>query len=258
MTLFFRSAVHEITVPLDDGSEEELDIPAPDGNAITVFFHERRPYYVSYKNEVHGLVADPITLIFKNTGIHFNWEKTPAGRQLDLIRSNESKVCGAGWFKTSERAQFARYTLPIYQDSPLIAVTRADNTLLDNTETIERAFSESRLRLLIKVGYSYGKEIDTQLKRLNPWQIYTTAENGSMLKMIKNHRADYCFMAEEEARDLLFFSGLNKADFRLVHFSNMPQRNFRYLLCSKKVSETTIQKLNNAIEHFINIQDTVP
>ena len=258
LTLFFRSALHEITLPLSEISDLQTKSGAITNDVLTVHFHERRPYYVSYKDEVHGLVADPIAKVLDSMGINFTWKKSPAKLQLDLVKGNESEICIAGWYKTPARELFAKYSLPIYQDKPLVVVTRANNERLDNVETIESVLSEDNLRLLVKVGYSYGTELDMQLKRLKPWQVYTNTDNQSMLKMIQTHRADYCFMAEEEAQDLLLFSGISQHVFKVIKLSDMVPGNKRYLLCSQKVPDKTMAQIDKGIQHFINIQEETP
>ena len=257
LTLFSRSVVYKTT---DSVSPVTASPTAPSAEnskegAITVHFHERRPFYMSYKDEIHGLVADPIALAFEYAEIPFQWQDTPATRQLDIIKKNQDKSCAAGWFKTPERETYARYTLPVYQDKPFVAVTRNNNELIAEVETLARVLSEHRLQLLVKEGYSYGNYIDAQRKTFVPRQTTTTADNQNILKMIQNYRADYSFMTEEEAYDLLISSGMNSSNFKVVHFSDMPQGNRRYIICSKQVEPEIIEQLNSAIRYLSKIED---
>lgn len=255
LTLFLRSNVYDIIVQSQYRTRAADESVTAD-SLITIHYHDRRPYYVSSGGTVHGLVADPIALIFKKTGIDFQWINTPAKRQLDLIRDNASATCAAGWFKTPEREKIGKYTLPIYQDRPFVAVARAENSLLLDIETLDRVFSEGRLKLLVKSGYSYGRYIDSKIKQLKPWRIVTTADNKSMLQMILNHRADYSFMTEEEANDLLLFSGIPRDNYKIISFKDIPEGSQRYLICSKKMKDTDIENLNSAIKYFLKIQES--
>ena len=250
-TLMLRSRVYEIadvkTLQAGGSSTGETT-----GKPIRLYYHERRPYYVTDGEEVMGVVADPITLVFRKADIPFFWVRTPAARQLDLIRENRSLACAAGWFKTPERERFARYTLPVYRDRPFVGITRADNELLAAEETLDRVFQEGRLRLLIKSGYSYGTYIDSKLARHTPWQIRTTTDNYGMLKMIRERRADYCFMTEEEASDPLAFTRLNRRNFKIIRFMDIPEGNSRYIICSQKVPQADIDRLDGAIRRFLS------
>lgn len=255
LTLLAKSSVHEITNPPWYPASKASFSDSDAEEKIVVHFHERRPFYLSYKTEVHGVVADQIGLAFKYADIAYQWRETPAKRQLNIIRKNQDKSCAAGWFKTEAREQFAQYSLPVYQDKSFVAITRSDNTLLQDKEELGITLRERRLQLLVKSGYSYGNFIDSEISKLKPRLLSTTADNQNMLKMIQAHRADYCFMTEEEAQDLLLFSGLKRTDFKVIHFSNMPQGNKRYIICSKMVDKATMKSLNAAIQHLVNIED---
>ena len=227
-----------------------LDI-TPVDDTIVVYYHERRPYYVTTPNQVHGLIADRVNWVFKDAGINYVWRKTPAKRQLEIIRSNEKLACAVGWFKTPERDAFGNFTLPIYLDTPTMAIARADNDQINSGGLLARTLSNRRLRLLRKDGYSYGRFIDDGIKEYAPREIVTTAENLSMVKMIHTHRADYFFISKEEAEDVILCSDLPRKDFKVVRFSDMPQGNKRYLICSRKIEEITLLRLNRAIKNYL-------
>jgi len=239
----------------------EAHRPAPDPpevhlagmpeDSIVVYYHERRPYYVTTPNQVHGLIADRVNWVFREAGIPYEWRKTPAKRELALIRSNDQQACAAGWFKSPEREAFGRFTLPIFMDSPTLALARADNDQIQSGGSLAGTLSNRRLRLLRKDGYSYGKFIDDAIRRLAPREIVTTAENLSMVKIIHSHRADYFFIAKEEAEDLILYSGLPFKDFKMIHFSDMPRGNKRYLICSRRIDTLTLLRLNRAIKDYL-------
>lgn len=225
-------------------------VDPPMDEAIVVYYHERRPYYVTTPNQVHGLIADRVNWVFKDAGIPFVWRKTPAKRQLEVIRDNTQDVCAVGWYKTPEREAFGNFTLPIFMDSPTMALARADNDQIRAGETLARTLSNRRLRLLRKDGYAYGKFIDDAIQQFAPREIVTTAENLSMVKMIHTHRADYFFISKEEAEDLILCSGLPAKDFQVIRFSDMPPGNNRYLICSRRIEEMTLLRLNRAIKDY--------
>lgn len=249
LTLIFRSVVYDIRDYTPPIPLKNLSTPAQ-GNTITLHYHEKRPYYITYNNGVHGLVADPIRQAFEHADLPFQWIKTPARRQLDIIEENDAKTCAAGWFKTPAREQFAKFSKAIYRDRPFIGITRADNPLLLKTQTIKKAFHQPRLRLLIKNGYSYGKYIDQLISQMSPRQVSTTADTQGMLEMILMQRADYVLLTEEEASDPLLFSRLNKNKFKLIRFTDTPAGNYRYIICSQKITDDELGMLNNAIDHL--------
>ncbi len=226
--------------------------PAPAKDIITLHYHERPPYYVTGPLGVYGLCADPAKRVFKKAGIPFRWEKTPAKRQLDILRGNSSRDCLIGWFKNPEREKFAKYSLYIYLDKPAVALTLTGNRSMISGRMLKETFLNDNLTLLRKNSYSYGRFIDAKIAEFNPMQEITNAENIGMLKMIHSGRADYFFISEEEAAVLTTSSGLPKSDFKYIRFSNMPEGNKRYLLFSKKVEDEVIDKINAAIRKYVH------
>lgn len=239
-------------IPHGEQSPVLLAVEKPADGVITIHYHERPPYYVTGPLGVYGLCADPVKQAFHQAKIPFRWEKTPAKRQLDILKENRSRACLIGWFKNSERDKFARYSHPIYQDKPFIALARADNRQLISNGPLEEIFLNPELVLLRKNGYSYGPFMDTLISKLGPRQNITSAENIGMLKIIYSGGADYFFISEEEAIQLIDTSGILKTGFKQIRFTNMPEGNKRYLLFSKQVENKVIDQINSAIKDHDN------
>ena len=55
----------------------------------------------------------------------------------------------------------------------------------------------------------------------------------------------------EEAEDLILCSGLPVKDFQVIRFSDVPPGNKRYLICSRKIEEMTLLRLNRAIKDYL-------
>lgn len=225
--------------------------PITTNGKVKIYYHERSPYYITDGDTVQGLCADPITLAFETAGIEYQWEKTPPKRQLDIILENTSRVCAAGWFKTPAREKFSKFTLPIYRNKHFIAIARSDNDLIQNNDLVDKILSERRLRLLVKTAYSYGEFIDQKISHWNPVKVATSSDNTGMLKIILYHHADYFFISEEEAEDLLSKTEFLKEEFQFIHFTDMPMGSLRYIICSLKMDDFYINKLNNAIQQSV-------
>ncbi|MEA2108694.1 MAG: hypothetical protein U9P07_04665, partial [Pseudomonadota bacterium] len=195
--LFGKNFISQDMKPLTHQTTSNTP-PAPHG-IITIHYHERPPYYITGSLGVYGLCADPAKLAFTKAGVQFQWQKTPAKRQMAIIKANRSKDCLLGWFKNSEREKFANYSACIYQDKHLMALARADNKKMISGRTLEETLANASLILLRKNGYSYGRFVDTKINELHPKQEVTNIENVGMFKMIHAKRADYFFISEEEA-----------------------------------------------------------
>jgi len=214
---------------------------------ISVHYNERVPYLITTPEGVKGLTGTPVALAFKNANIQYTWKKTPPKRQLKILKDNSGLDCIAGWFKNSEREKFAKYTHFIYQDKKQIALTKSDNKKLYNHMSTDAALSSQGISLLLKDGYSYGAFLDKKIIQYRPTIYKSTIGNIAMLKMLQHNRVDYFFISYEEADSLIESSGIPKSNFKYISFSDMPKGEKRYLLCSKKVGDDIIERLNSAI-----------
>lgn len=223
-------------------------------SSINLLYHERTPYAETVGQAVKGLTASPASSAFEKAGIPFKWVLTPSKRQLLFIQENHGCDCSIGWFKNTEREKFVQYTSAIYKDQPQIAIARADNDKIKSGEIVADSFSNANLILGIKDGYSYGKFLDEQIATLKPRTDVTTAENSNMLEKVYRGRNDYFFIAPEEADNLILISGFPREDFKYITFTDMPDGEQRYIICSKRVGYEIINKLNQAIATFIALQ----
>lgn len=250
VALYTRTAMYP-TTPARSGFEVQETVKYKYLNSgITIHYHENQPYYISRGKGVGGIIGDRINFVFEQAGIPLAWHQTTAKRQLEIIGKNSGREGAAGWFKTPERESFAKFSQPIYQDRPTIALARADQELIQSGKTLADTLANPRLRLLRKDGASYGAFIDELLERYQPDQTVTLADNVDMLKMIHTRRVDYLFIAREEAEDLLTRVGFPASDFKKITFTDMPEGNRRYILFSRQVEDSTIDRLNRVIRYY--------
>lgn len=219
-------------------------------NPIQLYYYDRAPYAVTdTQGDVSGLTATPAANAFKQAGIPFHWKKMPFKRQLVTIKHNKKIACGIGWFKNPERESFARFTDPIYQDKPAVAISKQGNNALEQHRDLKNLFEDKQVKLLVKDGFSYGVYVDELINKYDPKIVsVVTSSNVQMLQMILSGRADYFFISEEEAEHIILSAGYEISQFQLQHFDDMPASNRRYIACSQQVSPETIDLLNHALK----------
>lgn len=220
-------------------------------DSITLYYHYRIPYSYETENGIEGLIAEPSALAFEKAGIPFQWKKTSPKRQMRIIEDNEGCDCAVGWFDNPEREKFAKFTLHLYQDKPYIAIARSDNKNFRDGITVDSVLSNSKLTLGLKDGYSYGAFLDSKIIMYKPVVDRTTTYNINMLKKIHAGRNDYFFIAPEEADCLIELSDFPKKYFKFITFSDVPEGEKRHIMCSLKVGDEVIKKLNQAIEKYV-------
>ncbi len=215
--------------------------------ALTVYYNERPPYAVSGAgDQVEGLTATPAARALAAAGVPFRWVKLPSNRQILSIKDNRAPECALGWFRNPEREQFARFSKPLYQDRPTVALSHQG--LEPPGRRLAELLSQPGVTVLVKERFSYGPYVDGLLAQLRPTVTATTVENAQMVQMVARRRADLMFAAEEEASVLIEQAGPEDArQLKVLHFADMPEGEKRHLMCSRAVPEELMQRLNAAI-----------
>lgn len=222
---------------------------------ITIYYLERVPYYYRTEDgEYKGVVLEPALRVFNQAQIPYTLVQMPAKRILSYLKSGHPNICSVGWYKTSEREQFVKYSLPIYKNSSRIAVTSKNNILMPSGKTIDEIFKIPEITLLVRDGFSYGSYIDKKISALNPKKHSSTMKNSQILKAIHRGLTNYIFMTKEEADVLIPAAGFNKTDFKYIHFSDAPAKLKRYIMFSKQVDDQIINRINHAISQDEQIQ----
>ena len=218
-------------------------------DVIQVYYEERTPYAVTGpQGDVSGLTATPTKNAFRQAGINFQWKKMPFKRQLQTIKYNKKIACGIGWFKKPEREEFALFTTVIYQDRPSITISKQGNEIVAKHGDVSGLLKDKSLKLLVKDDFSYGSYIDALIDRYAPEQVVAVGSNNvQMLQMILSGRADYFFVSEEEAEEIITTAGHQLDQFQRQHYSDMPAGNKRYIACSQQVTKENVDMLNQVL-----------
>ncbi|MCP5366356.1 MAG: transporter substrate-binding domain-containing protein [Hyphomicrobiales bacterium] len=215
---------------------------------IDVLVFERAPYYVQQVDgTMSGLVAGPTAQAFDKAQIPFRWRQAAANRHLKILKQNAKPVCATGWFKNAERETFAKFTLPIYRDQPQVALIRTDNRRALGHRTVAALLADRDIRLGRKLGFSYGPKVDGLIDDLRTQTVTTAQDNIGMIRMLVGGSFDVFFVAAEEAEGLVDLLGVARNDVVTVSYEDMPPSGERYILCSRKVDDATIRRLNDAI-----------
>lgn len=220
--------------------------PVQADEGIILYFYERPPYMVKHGDgEVRGLTADPAAAAFKKAGIPFQWQLSPAKRQLAKIENGQELECGIGWYKTPEREKFAKFTAPIYRDKPTVALARPG--FKSGETTLAALVANPAVRVLMKGGLTYGQDVLRIMATAKANVQVVTGEQLALARMVDAARADFMFSPQEEASMLVSSPELGSSGLKVLTFSDVDDGDTRHIMCSKKVSDDTIARLNRAI-----------
>lgn len=221
---------------------------------LKVLYNERPPYMVARGSEVTGLTADAATYALRKAGIPYQWVEIPSARQLFMLQENKERLAALGWYRNPERERFAKFSSHLYVDRQIAVLARTDNTKVAAADSVAELLGSDDITLLAKSGYSYGRFLDEQIAKLEPRIMRVTVENLSMIRMIGARRADYMFIAPEEAEAAFPHAGVPPRDLRLITLPDMPHGEFRHLMFSLRVDDETIRRINRYLEEYHALQ----
>lgn len=222
--------------------------PAQGYEALKLLFEIRQP--LAHRDEdgqLGGILITPIAQAMVKAGIPFTWVETPFKRQINLVEKNDEALCAVGMFKNKERQKFAKFSTSVLRDISRPSVMLAHRDFKpDKSMNLLEALSIPGTKMLKKESASYGNAIDDVIERSRVNVVSTTAESLNMGKMIAARRADFIFVPEDEALNMI--KTIPDGDkLHIFKPQNMPQGPERYLMCSPSVSDELIQKFNRAI-----------
>ena len=208
---------------------------------------QRPPYLmVTRAGEVSGIAVAPTVAAFRSAGIPVEWEEVPALRQLLRLKLNEERVCSVGWYKTSEREKFAKFSNAVSQDSPWAGVANIKFEPPKDA-TVSAILANPGTTVLLKSGYVYGNFLDGQIAAMKARRESTSVDMPLLFKMVAYGRAQITFAPIEEIQYYLDTRQIDAADIRIITFSEMPMGYKRYLMCSKLVEDDLIGRFNAAL-----------
>lgn len=217
--------------------------------ALHVVYLERPPYYWTVNGQPGGFLLNLTRRILDAAGVQADYSPHPASRILEEIRGDRVPICSIGWFRTSERESFARFSLPIYRDRPLVLLTTTDKAaLFKRHRTLREVFADTSLVMAQVASFSYGEAIDRMQKEILVRNLTVSTTQQVLPRLILHGRASYMLVAPEEVPTLLSSAGVDPDRFVSLSMDDIPAGNLRYLMFSKSLPESTLQRINAAIE----------
>ncbi len=226
---------------------------------IEVLYFEYPPYYyTNSENQAAGIIVDLARKVFARAGVTAHFTFTPPKRIIHDIRSGRP-VASLGWFKTPDREQFAHFSVPLYVNKPSCILYLSENkNKFRKFETLE-ALMKSNAHTLGRIeGFSDGPYVDALLGKYPDRVEEVAADSVRLVNMLKIGRFDYMLMPPEEKDVLLKEAHMQQADFILQPLRDLPMGNVRYIMFSKSIDETLIQRIDQAILEETAFTPSIP
>lgn len=214
---------------------------------LRVEYIEYPPYYFTCEGRPSGLLLDLTEKVMKKAGVNCKYISMPSKRILYRIR-NGHQIASIGWFKTAARENFAKFSIPIYQNKPIgILFRKKDERKFKDYNTLRDILQKTSLKVGLISGHSEGKYIDSLISGSPANTSYISGKQEQLVKMLKAGRFDFCLLAPEEVRMIIEKCGCIPDRYIFRSLDDIPVGNKRYLMFSKNVSDETIGRINKAI-----------
>lgn len=224
---------------------------------IELLFDDRTPYSEPQLNVASSEVAIRAAHALNYAGIPMHWRKLPSQHQLLAIKTNHQRQCGIDWYKTAEREKFARYSAPLRQDSPYVAVTRNHDPRFPTIVTLTQ-LQDSKLLLAASTNLSFGKELDRLIRDQHLQVIESRGGDSELVSMVISGHADYALVLKEDIIGIISSLGSRARELETHSVSGFPEPDWVYLMCSKRVDTVTMAAINAGIAKVLAEIKTEP
>jgi polar amino acid transport system substrate-binding protein len=230
-----------------------LPTPAPllaaePAQPLRLAFIERPPFYTNRDGVPAGFLLEAASKVFAAAGVPVVLVPSTTEQILEDIQRIDGHTCSPGWYKTMEREAFARFSIPLYRNSPLVALAlRSNASRFLPRKSLQALAADKNLRLGIIEGYSYGEALDRQIRAFMPQRVEVAADQRLMLQMLRKNAFDYLLVAPEEIENLMRDAGVPPEDFLIHALTDAPVGDPGHIMCSRDVDLSAIDLLNDAI-----------
>lgn len=229
-----------------------LHSPAMCAEPLLVLYMERPPYYfTSQEGKPSGFLLEQALAVFAKAGVPVRTRSLPAKRIVQIVKEEQSNAASVGWFMTEERLQWGVFSSLLYQDQPLVALHRKGILGGEGKElALSDLLRDRSIVLGVIDGFSYGESVDETIASYSPRLFALAGDQLQLVKMLGAGRIDYILAAPEEVHFLISQAGLQEDEFDFTLLRDVPVGNSRYILFSKAVDASTIQKVNDVLNQY--------
>lgn len=186
-------------------------------------------------------------MVIKDSGIDGHWMPLPNKRLMYEIQQERPNFCIAGAGITAEREQLGKFTLPFFEDRMMaVLALPSASAKLDKAHSLEELIALGDTSFLGYVGMNYGSQVSPVIEKLGNRLVAAPRSTAQMLDMLLAGRADFAFLPYDYATNYLT-ARHDRRQFLIRAFPDMHRDFHTAFLCSRKVPDEVIAKLNDAI-----------
>ncbi|WP_348524542.1 hypothetical protein [Pigmentibacter sp. JX0631] len=142
----------------------------------------------------------------------------------------------------------------------MVLVTLKNSEIVNKARTLEDVLKIEDFKIQLKIGYSYGAFADHLVKKYKNYsnttdrvadekKIYLTSDDiTGMLFNIVRKKADYMLINASEFEYFYKLEKEFKQNLQFKLFPDVPEGEKRYFMCSYKVGDDFMKKINKVIK----------
>lgn len=215
-------------------------------------YYSLRPSLIALEPDgnVGGTLGLPVRHIAEATKLDVAWSEAPRLRVMHIIQTSTRNECTFGWYKTAERAKTALFSLPYYLDKPPVGLVRPDFPV-PQWGNISDLLARPDLRLTLGINVTYGDYVDGLLARLPQGRIDRgNLDNANTARLILAGHTDMTIVPAEEIGQVFKDAGLTQGGLRVLFFTDLPQKDYRYIVCGLHTDPRVMESFNKAIREL--------
>ena len=214
---------------------------------VTVAWREKPPYYYIEDGVEKGFMLAYGKEVFAAAGIDARFVREPQKRIWTNFDLRKPNYCSLSWYRVPEREAIAQFTIPVYTDPPhIILVSPASVAKVKAHASLASLLADPELTLGVVDGVSYGHELDERIATTANQIMRRTVSTTNMMQMLAANRFNYMFADRNDWGHMrTHFKEL--ASVVQYDVPDLPTGLKRYILCSRAMPASTIERLNQAI-----------
>ena len=113
---------------------------------------------------------------------------------------------------------------------------------------VEDVLGRADVSVLLKESVVYGPYLDAQFAAMKARPVKSYESYAKLIKLVQIGRVDLTFVPLEEAEYFVADMGYRQEDFHFIRFTDMPQGEKRYIICSMKTDDAVLQRIDAALK----------
>ncbi|EKO38015.1 MAG: periplasmic component of amino acid ABC-type transporter/signal transduction system [Solidesulfovibrio magneticus str. Maddingley MBC34] len=216
---------------------------------LSLLVFDRPPYYqLQHGQPSGGFLLTTALNVFAQAGIPVTVREMPPGRVVAMLKDGPSRACAVGWYKTTEREAFARFSEPLYRNQPTTVAVRATLPVPETCSPFLADLLAAGWHWGLREGFSYGAEYDQLLAAYPTTKRF--ADTAHMVELLAKDRLDAILVEPEELAWILAAKPALRKHIRIVRLADSPLGGRRHIMCGLGVSPGEMARLDAAIESY--------